>query len=101
MPKFTIEHPSTSKPQEAYVKIKEFLSQDQDIRRFDSKLSCDFNDSDMSCKLNGSQFKADVKVADNSGGSKVVIVVDLPLLLTPLKGKVQETLQKKLTKYLG
>jgi len=27
--------------------------------------------------------------------------VDLPLMLTPFKGKVQETLQRKLAKYLG
>ncbi len=101
MPKFTIEHQSSNKPQEAYSKIKDFLSNDQDLRRFDSKMDCKFSDSDMSCKLNGSQFKADVKITEISEGSKVTLIVDLPFMLTPFKSKVQETLQKKLSKYLG
>ncbi|MNK99976.1 hypothetical protein D3C87_1203950 [compost metagenome] len=51
--------------------------------------------------MNGSQFKADMVVAANGAGSKVQVTVDLPMLLTPFKGKVQETLQRKLAKYLG
>lgn len=101
MPKFTIEHESANKPEEAYIKIKDFLSNDQDLRRFDAKLDCKFDDSDLSCKLNGSQFKADVKIDSTANGSRVFLLVDLPLLMTPFKSKVQETLQKKLTKYLG
>lgn len=101
MPKFTIDHMSSSNPQEAYSKIKEFLNNDQDIRRFDPKLQCSFNDGSMSAKMNGAQFKADMSVAASGSGSKVVVTVDLPLMLTPFKGKVQETLQKKLAKYLA
>lgn len=101
MPKFTIDHESKSNATEAYAKIKEFLNNDQDIRKFDSKLQCSFNDGAMSCKMNGSQFKADMIVASNGAGSKVQVTVDLPLMLTPFKGKVQETLQRKLAKYLG
>jgi hypothetical protein len=101
MPKFTIEHQSNHKPDEAYGKIKEFLSNDQDIRRFDSKLECKFDDSQRSGQLKGSQFKADLRVQDADAGSKVSVTVDLPLMLTPFKGKVQETLQKKLAKYLS
>ena len=101
MPKFTIEHQSSHKADEAYGKIKEFLNNDQDIRRFDSKLECSFNDGQRSGQMKGSQFKADLQVHDAGAGSKVSVTVDLPLMLTPFKGKVQETLQKKLAKYLG
>lgn len=101
MPKFTIDHQSTHKAEDAYKKIKEFLSNDQDIRRFDPKLECLFNDISMIANLKGAQFKADMVVAAIATGSKISVTVDLPLLLTPLKGKVQETLQKKLAKYLG
>ncbi len=101
MPKFTIDHSSSHNQTEAYAKIKEFLSNDQDIRRFDPKLQCTFNDGAMSCKMNGAQFKADMVVSSVGEGSKVVVTVDLPLMLTPFKGKVQETLQRKLAKYLG
>ncbi|MDG0815444.1 polyhydroxyalkanoic acid system family protein [Bdellovibrio svalbardensis] len=101
MPKFTIDHKSSQPIQEAYAKIKEFLSNDQDIRKFDPKLQCDFNDSAMSCRMNGSQFKADVLVAAAGNGSTVSVTVDLPFMLAPFKGKVTETLQKKLAKYLA
>lgn len=101
MPKFTIDHNSSQPAPEAYKKIKEFLANDLDIRKFDPKLQCDFNDGAMSCKMNGAQFKADMAVAAAGNGSKVSVTVDLPLMLTPFKGKVQETLQKKLAKYLS
>lgn len=101
MAKFTVDHESSKTPQDAYTRIKEFLSNDQDLRRFDSKLQCYFNDDEMAANLKGGQFKADMTVAAISTGSKVSITVDLPLMLTPFKGKVQETLQKKLAKYLG
>lgn len=101
MPKFTIDHHSTHKAEDAYNKIKEFLSNDEDLRRFDSKLECFFNDMSMIANLKGSQFKADMVVVTVATGSKISVTVDLPLMLSPFKGKVQETLQKKLAKYLG
>lgn len=102
MPKFTIDHQSKHNPEEAYEKIKEFLANDQDIRRFDPKLQCSFDDGSKSASMKGSQFKADMAVlSSGEGGSKVSVTVDLPLMLTPFKGKVQDTLQRKLTKYLG
>jgi hypothetical protein len=101
MPKFTIEHNSSHSAKEAFEKIKTFMSGDDDLRRFDSKMQCQFNDGAMNGTIKGSQFKADVAVLNEGTGSKIQIVVDLPMLLTPFKGKVQETLQKKLSKYLA
>lgn len=101
MPKFTIDHQSKHNPEEAYEKIKEFLENDQDIRRFDPKLQCSFNDGCKKASMKGSQFKADMEVLSSGDGCKVSVTVDLPLMLTPFKGKVQDTLQRKLTKYLG
>jgi len=101
MPKFTIDHDSSHDSQETYKKVKEFLGKDQDIRRFDPKLQCQFDDAKQTCKINGSQFKADAQIAASGAGSKITITVDLPLMLTPFKGKVQEMLKSKLSKYLG
>ncbi len=101
MPKFTIEHASSHSAKEAFEKIKTFLGQDEDIRRFDSKMKSQFDDGSMSGTIRGSQFNADLSVQQIASGSKIQIVVDLPMLLTPFKGKVQETLQKKLSKYLA
>lgn len=101
MPKFTIEHDSSHGAKEAFEKIKTFMSGDEDLRRFDSKMQCQFNDGAMNGSIKGSQFKADLTVQAQGTGSKIQIVVDLPMLLSPFKGKVQETLQKKLSKYLA
>lgn len=101
MPKFTIDHQSNHAADEAYKKIKEFLSNDEEIRRFDPKLQVLFDDGSRRCNLHGGQFKADMAVSSEGAGSKVVVTVDLPLMLSPFKGKVQDTLQKKLAKYLG
>jgi putative polyhydroxyalkanoic acid system protein len=100
MPKFTIEHSSSHSAKDAFDKIKSFTN-DEELRRFDSKMQCQFNDGAMNGSIQGSQFKADLSVLVQGTGSKIQIVVDLPMLLTPFKGKVQETLQKKLSKYLA
>lgn len=101
MPKFTVEHQSTHEAQVAYAKIKNFLSDEQELKKFDSKLQCQFNDGALSCKMSSTQFKAEMAIAAVGNGSTVLITVDLPLMLSPFKGKVTETLQKKLAKYLA
>lgn len=101
MPKFTIEHTSQHDAETAYSKIKDFLSKDQDLRRFDPKLTCEFNDATQSCIMKSSQFSVEMKVLPQSDASKVKVDVDLAFILTPFKSKVQETLQRKLAKHLG
>lgn len=101
MPKFTVEHKSSHSADIAYKKIKDFLSQEDELQKFDSKLRCHFDDSALSCKMSGAQFNAQLAIAAMSNGSTVSIIVDLPLMLSPFKGKVTETLQRKLAKYLA
>ena len=101
MPKVTIDHSTNLPAAEAFSKIKTFFENDADIRRFDPNIKCDFQEGTMSGKATGSQFKADISVKNQGPGSSVQVVIDLPLLLAPFKGKVQETIQKKLSKYLA
>lgn len=100
MPKVTVDHKSQLEAKDAYEKIKSFFENDADIRRLDPSMKCEFSTTEMKGKAKGSQFKADIAVSSDGGGSVVSVIVDLPLLLTPFKGKVQETIQKKLSKYL-
>lgn len=96
MPKVKAET-STNKPaQETFNKIKQMLESDKDLRKFDPNLACTFNEANLTGTAKGSQFKADMKVTTKGAGSHVEIEVDLPLMLTPFKGAVQSTLQKKL-----
>lgn len=101
MPKFTIDHDSPFSAPEAFQKIKEFLGKEDGVRRFDPKVECHFDEASQSCQIKGGQFKADLYVTNKGAGSQVSITVDLPLMLMPFKGKVQETLLKQLSKYLG
>jgi hypothetical protein len=101
MPKVSIEHSTSLNAKDAFGKIKTFFETDQDIRRFDPNIKCDFNESSLSGKASGSQFKANIAVTSHGPGSKIDVIVDLPLLLAPFKGKVQETIQKKLSKYFA
>lgn len=101
MPKISVDHKSTKSAPEALGILKNFFETDQDLRRLDPKLSCDFSESTLSGKVNGSQFKANIAVKADGHGSQVSVVIDLPLLLSPFKGKVEETLKKKLSKFLA
>jgi hypothetical protein len=62
----------------------------------DSNYACSFNDASLSGTAKGSKFEAAMKIAQAGPGANVEIEVSLPMMLTPLKGVVQSTLQKKL-----
>ncbi len=101
MPKFTIEDPTTSAPDAIFGKVKDLLSQGHEIKKFDAKAQVTFDEGKKSAQIKGSQFKAEMSVAPTKQGSTVSVVVDLPLLLTPFKGKIEETLKKMLSKHLA
>ena len=100
MPKLSIEYPTSHGVTDTYSKLKSFFQTDE-IKKYDPKVECKFNDANNSCDLKGSQFKGDFKVAEAGTGSHVKINIDLPFLLTPLKGVIQESLTKMLKKHLG
>jgi hypothetical protein len=100
MPKISIDHASSVSYDQALIKIKAFFETDKDLQKIDPKMQCQFS-PDGTGKVKGSQFKADIVVKAEGSGSKINVVVDLPLLLTPFKGKVEETLKKKLSQYLA
>lgn len=96
MPKFKVETSSKHSASDTYTKIKNVLENDKDLRKMDSSYKTEFNDSTMSGRAKGSQFEANMTVKSAGNGAKVEVEVSLPMLLTPLKGVVQSTLQKKL-----
>ena len=101
MPKISVQHQSSLPAAEALDKIKNFFETDKDLQRIDPGLKCDFNPSNMKGQVHGKQFKADVTVSTQSPGCSVSVIIDLPLILTPFKGKVEETVKRKLSKYLA
>ncbi len=101
MPKFTVETASNKSAQETFKAIRDLLENDRDLRKMDSSYTCNFNETALSGNAKGGKFKADMKVVAKGAGSSVSIEVDLPLMLTPVKGIVQSTLQKKLESILA
>jgi hypothetical protein len=102
MPKFKFELQAPIDSATAYKKIKVLLNGDNDFKRFDSKISCTFDEASKKCNVNGSQFNATLQVADvDSKSSQVAIEVELPFALALFKGKIQEALEKNLTKILS
>jgi len=101
MPKINIETNTKLNPKDAFGKIKEFFSHDQDLRKLDSNYQCQFDDNALSGTAKGSKFNAQMSVHPDAGGSKIKLQIDLPLLLTPIKGYVEKTVQQKLGTLIG
>ncbi len=64
-------------------------------------MACTFDDSKMSGIAKGSKFNAELKVNETGGNSAVSIVLDLPFLLSPFKGQIKSTVEKKLNALLS
>ena len=101
MSKFKFEVPALLDSALAYSKIKSLLSGENDFKKFDPKVSCTFDESNKTINLNGSQFKAQLKVhAQDSKSCQVAIEVEVPLALSLFKNKIQDTVEKNIKKIL-
>ncbi len=100
MPKIIIEKQTNLSAEDAYKKIKTLLADDKDLRKLDSGYQCQFDDGAKSGSAKGKQFQAAMKIHEGSP-TKVELKIDLPILLTPFKGMVENTLKAKLEKILA
>ena len=96
MPKVNIDIDSKYAPQETFAKIKKFFEEPGELKKYDPDISCDFNDPQMSGVAKGSKFSADMKVQPKGDTAAVNIVLDLPFLLSPFKGQIKSTVERKL-----
>lgn len=101
MPKLKVESSSKHNVEETFKKIRHMLENDRDLRKMDSSYACKFDEKAYTGTAKGSKFEAAMKILNKGTSSHVEIEVSLPLMLTPLKGAVQSTLQKKLESALA
>ena len=104
MAKIKVEHQTSHDPEKAFSILKDFLSNDPEFRRFDPKMRLDFRADSNNIDIKCSQFTAVVNVHPSKGGnpgSFVVVDLDIAFMLSPFKGKIQESMQKTLAKYLA
>jgi hypothetical protein len=101
MPKVKVESQSKHSAEETFKKIRNMLENDRELRKMDSSYVCQFNEKAGTGTAKGGRFEADMRVTAKGSGASVEIEVSLPLMLTPVKGIVQSTLQKKLESALA
>ena len=101
MPKINLEKSSNKPATEVFEQLKALFETDPELKKLDSSYVCNFDPSSLSGTAKGSKFSATMKVADQGGSSALDLVVEIPLMLSPFKGMIKETLEKKLDKALG
>ena len=101
MPKVNIDYPSSLPADETFSKVKDMLNTDESLKKIDSSILCDFDDAGRCGTAKGSKSKAKIDVKESGDKSQVSIIVDLPMLLSPFKGQVKSTIEKKLAKILS
>ena len=96
MPTININHSSPLTARQAFNKAKELLSQGEALKKFDSHLQYQFDDSKMTGEIKGRQFKAKLSVTESGDQSQVSILIDIPFLFAAFKGQIQNSIEKKL-----
>lgn len=100
MPKFTVEHETQMSKEEAFKKVKEYLVQSESLKKLDSALQYSFNEAAYTGQIKGSKFECSV-ILTGDKPTKVSLEINIGLLLSPFKGKIQETLKGKISQILG
>jgi hypothetical protein len=94
MPKVNVKQEIKGEKKKVFAAVKKYMEGRDTL----SKLGATVNWDDKSCEaeIEASNFSGNISVTEKSGSSTVAIAIDLPLLLTPFKGKVEEELKKHL-----
>jgi len=101
MPKFKVESQSKYSVDDTFQRIRTLMENDKDLHKMDAGYVCKFDEKNYSGSAKGSKFEANLKVTGQAPNVRAEIEVSLPILLTPVKGVVQSTLQKKLDSALA
>lgn len=102
MPKIEIKKSTNFSAKATFDKVESFLKDDPDLRKMDSSYQCQFDSAKLTGNLKGKQFEGQFHIQEiATSSSQVIITVQIPLLLTPLKGAIESTLNKKLDRLLA
>lgn len=99
MPKINFEIPVPVSQDEAFSRIKKYLKGDNDIKKFDSKVACTFDEDEKLCDLKGSQFKAQIGTKSGKKNNAIIDVsIEIPLALALFKGKIKDMVERSIQK---
>jgi hypothetical protein len=96
MPKVQVKREITGEKKKVYTAVKAYLQGRETLSKLGATM--DWNDKGCCAEIEASNFSGNISVTEKSGKSLVEIAIDLPLLLTPFRGKVEEELKKHLSR---
>ena len=94
MPKVQVKREIAGDKKKVFSAVKEYLEGRETLKKLGATL--EWGNKACSADIEASNFKGALSVTEKGGKSTVEISIDLPLLLTPFKGKVEEELRKHL-----
>ena len=89
-----MEIPTQGTAQNIYSKLKAKFTEYQTQGRFEQIKDIQYDDAACSARAVGPGFKANIECKDN----KVLVELDLNFLLKPLRGKIEESIAKMVSK---
>lgn len=94
MPQVKVKQEIAGEKKKVFSAVKKYLEGRDTLSKLGATI--DWDEKTCTGDIEASNFSGKLTVAEKSGKSTVEISVDLPLLLTPFKGKVEEELKKHL-----
>lgn len=94
MPQVKVKQEIVGEKKKVFSAVKKYLEGRDTLSKLGATI--DWDEKTCTGDIEASNFSGKLTVAEKSGKSTVEISVDLPLLLTPFKGKVEEELKKHL-----
>jgi len=94
MPKVNVKQEIAGKKEKVFLAVKKYLEGRETLSKLGATI--DWNEKACIGEIEASNFSGQLNVVEKSGRSTVEISIDLPLLLTPFRGKVEEELKKHL-----
>jgi hypothetical protein len=94
MPKVVVTQAIEGKKSDVYHAVKSYLTGRDTLKKIGAEMQWD----DKSCggQIEADSFSGEIAVEEKGKTAHVTITIDLPLLLSPFKGKVEEELKKHL-----
>ena len=96
MPKVSVKREIAGEKKKVFAAVKAYLEGRGTLKKLGATL--DWDVKTCSAEIDASNFSGNLIVTEKSGKSTVEILIDLPLLLTPFRGKVEEELKKHLSR---
>lgn len=96
MPQVKVKEEIDGEKSKVYGAVKKYLDGRDTLKKLGAEIDWD----DKGCKgaIEADSFSGSLTVTGKASKSTVEILIDLPLLLTPFRGKVEEELKKHLSR---